>query len=126
MTINIRQQIVDWLHTKPFWQQCAAEFILRNNEITTAVVSQLKELIKSEEGQSTDTDVDFSFFHGYSENKDFANIHSISDVTGIDNISSYRPLEFGPNMTVVYGHNGSGKSGYTRILKKLCGLLRLR
>lgn len=121
MTINIRQQIVDWLHTKPFWQQCAAEFILRNNEITTAVVSQLKELIKSEEGQSTDTDVDFSFFHGYSENKDFANIHSISDVTGIDNISSYRPLEFGPNMTVVYGHNGSGKSGYTRILKKLCG-----
>ncbi|MEQ3652752.1 MAG: hypothetical protein ABNH33_05465, partial [Glaciecola sp.] len=64
MTINIRQQIVDWLHTKPFWQQCAAEFILRNNEITTDVVSQLKELIKSEEGQSTDTDVDFSFFHG--------------------------------------------------------------
>lgn len=119
--MNIRQQIVDWLHTKPFWQQCAADIILRNNAITPDVIAQLKELVKSARGQSTDSRVDFSFFHGYSENNDFAKINSISDVEGIDNISSYRPLKFGPNMTVVYGHNGSGKSGYTRILKKLCG-----
>jgi hypothetical protein len=120
MTI-IKEQIFNWLHTKPLWQQKAAEEILRGNETTPELLNGLKELLKTKDGQSTTKNVDFSFFHRYSESSEFANIQSISDVSGIDNISSNRPLEFGPNMTVVYGHNGSGKSGYTRILKKLCG-----
>ncbi len=47
---------------------------------------------------------------------------SISDVQGIENMSPKAPLEFGSgNLVVVYGHNGSGKSGYTRILKRASG-----
>jgi len=33
-----------------------------------------------------------------------------------------KPLEFGKgNLTVIYGSNGSGKSGYVRLLKHVCG-----
>lgn len=46
----------------------------------------------------------------------------IAEVVGIENLEPRVPLEFGSaNLSVIYGHNGSGKSSYTRILKKVSG-----
>lgn len=41
----------------------------------------------------------------------------ISNVCGVNRLASGQSLEFSPNMTVVYGENGSGKTGYGRVLK---------
>ena len=47
---------------------------------------------------------------------------SISDVEGVNALAPKKPLEFGKgNITIVYGNNGSGKSGYVRLLKHVCG-----
>ncbi len=47
---------------------------------------------------------------------------SISDVEGVNALAPKKPLEFGNgNITIVYGNNGSGKSGYVRLLKHVCG-----
>ncbi|KGF08835.1 hypothetical protein HMPREF1627_00585, partial [Actinomyces sp. S6-Spd3] len=47
---------------------------------------------------------------------------SISGIKGVNALAPKNPLEFGSsNLTVVYGNNGSGKSGYVRILKHVCG-----
>lgn len=49
-------------------------------------------------------------------------LSEIGDISGIENLGPRRPLSFGAgNLCVIYGHNGSGKSGYTRLLKKVCG-----
>lgn len=49
-------------------------------------------------------------------------ISSIDSITGVNAISSPKPLEFGEKgITVVYGMNGSGKSGYIRIMKMVSG-----
>ena len=42
-------------------------------------------------------------------------LKSISEVQGVGALSPSRPLEFGNNLTIVYGENGSGKSSYVRI-----------
>ena len=48
-------------------------------------------------------------------------IASISEVKNVNAISSEVPLTFSDiGLTVIYGENGSGKSGYVRILKNLC------
>src|SRR5690554_3216386 len=44
---------------------------------------------------------------------------SLSDVRGVNKLASGQNLTFGNNVTVVYGENGTGKSGYGRILKAL-------
>lgn len=44
-------------------------------------------------------------------------LKSISGVQGVGALSPTRPLEFGNNLTIVYGNNGCGKSSYVRILK---------
>lgn len=41
----------------------------------------------------------------------------ISNVCGVNRLAPGQLLEFSPNMTVVYGENGSGKTGYGRVLK---------
>ncbi|MBM9515230.1 AAA family ATPase [Desulfogranum marinum] len=41
----------------------------------------------------------------------------ISNVCGVNRLAPGQSLKFSPNMTVVYGENGSGKTGYGRVLK---------
>jgi energy-coupling factor transporter ATP-binding protein EcfA2 len=45
----------------------------------------------------------------------------ISDVANVNAITSPKPLAFGDSgLTIIYGDNGAGKSGYVRILKNVC------
>lgn len=44
-------------------------------------------------------------------------LESLSEVQGVGALSPTRPLTFSPNLTIVYGENGCGKSSYARILK---------
>lgn len=42
---------------------------------------------------------------------------------GVNKLAPTKPLNFGDsNIAVVYGDNGSGKSGYVRLLKHICGV----
>jgi len=46
-------------------------------------------------------------------------LHSMSDIKGVNKLAENQTLDFSKNITVVYGENASGKSGYSRILKAL-------
>ena len=49
-------------------------------------------------------------------------LKSISEPRGIEALNPRAPLVFGVEpVTIVYGHNGAGKSGYIRILNNVCG-----
>lgn len=41
----------------------------------------------------------------------------LSEVKGVNKLAENQVMEFSPNITVVYGNNGVGKTGYSRILK---------
>ncbi len=46
----------------------------------------------------------------------------IGDIKGINALAPRKALELGKsNLTIIYGYNGSGKSGYVRLLKHICG-----
>lgn len=46
---------------------------------------------------------------------------SIGPLFGVDRLASDQTLSFAPKgITLVYGGNGAGKSGYSRVLKQLC------
>lgn len=44
---------------------------------------------------------------------------TLSDITGVNRLEKNQTLTFSKNLTVVYGENGTGKTGYSRILKNL-------
>jgi ABC-type polar amino acid transport system ATPase subunit len=42
---------------------------------------------------------------------------SLSDITGVNRLAKNQTLNFAPNISIIYGENGTGKTGYGRILK---------
>tara|TARA_R110001583_G_C5652879_1_gene408885 strand:- start:1978 stop:2847 length:870 start_codon:yes stop_codon:yes gene_type:complete len=116
-----RKQIISWLHTQTFWVQRAAELLLKEQTVDTTQLETLKTLIKTPLGQSKIKKVDFTFFDDYVAPDVKVKLKSIGNISGIDDLNPKTPLPFHDDFTVVYGFNGSGKSGYTRIIKKACG-----
>lgn len=43
----------------------------------------------------------------------------LSNVLGVNRLAENQAIDFGKNMTVIFGENGTGKTGYSRILKSL-------
>lgn len=46
-------------------------------------------------------------------------LESLSDVRSVNALAHAQTIRFNPHLTVFFGENGSGKSGYARILKQL-------
>lgn len=46
-------------------------------------------------------------------------LDSLSAVTGVNRLAKNQVVNFAKNITVIYGENGTGKTGYSRILKTL-------
>lgn len=118
---SFQTDIVEWLHSKQNWLQEAASRFLNQGIITDIDIDQLTALLKTDLGQSVTTTHLFSGF-STSTTPNTLILESISEVAEIDNLAPRNPLIFGANnLIVIYGNNGSGKSGYTRILKKATG-----
>ena len=47
-------------------------------------------------------------------------LKAMRDLRNVNRIASGQTINFGPGLTVVYGPNASGKSGYARVLKRAC------
>jgi len=117
-----KRQIVDWLHTQRDWIQDAAERILKLGQLDDDQVNELVERLKTSEGNQVTPNRTFAGLTATAAANSDLRLESIGNVCGIDNLSPRSPLEFGVgNLTVIYGHNGAGKSSYARILKKVSG-----
>jgi len=44
-------------------------------------------------------------------------LETLSNITGVNKLAKNQTLKFSKNITVIYGENGTGKTGYGRILK---------
>ena len=115
--------ISTWFASRPKWLQEAASLLLSKGRLAGEDVDALLDKCL-ERNDSEDTTAAAPFpadaFHAQSASS--LRLCTIGNVKGINALAPRNPLDFGSgNMAVVYGGNGSGKSGYVRILKHLCG-----
>lgn len=119
---DVQKNIREWLHQQQDWLQEAAEKLLVSGSLADADIQSIAERLKTTSGQRATNARNFDRLAGASGSSAELRLVAIGDISGIENLSPRNPLSFGAgNLTVIYGHNGSGKSGYTRILKKACG-----
>lgn len=110
--------LLEWINKMPLWVRKATELFYLNNEITEENVKLLTDLCLNEDTHFLLTGVNL-INHG--DSSSFI-IKKIQNISGVNAISSPIPLEFeDKGITVVYGLNGSGKSGYIRVLKMISG-----
>lgn len=120
---GVSASLKKWFSERPQWLQIAATRLLQQPEFTDKDVSELATLCQQEaDGKLPKTTCSFpatAFSQGAAGS---LRLCSISDVEGVNALAPKKPLEFGKgNITIVYGNNGSGKSGYVRLLKHVCG-----
>tara|TARA_Y100001937_G_C7133838_1_gene338907 strand:- start:1397 stop:3958 length:2562 start_codon:yes stop_codon:yes gene_type:complete len=119
---NVNKEIMAWVHAQPHWVQYATTKVFGQAVVTDDLIDELLALLKTKEGRSKDTKIDLApIFNITSGGANDIRILSIGEIDGIDALAPRKPLPFATKLSVVYGSNGSGKSGYARILKKLCG-----
>ncbi|WP_151808645.1 AAA family ATPase [Acinetobacter soli] len=122
MKINTAEDITIWLHMQKNWIQEATVRLLKNRELSNEDIEDLLTLIKTEEGQQVSTYRDFPELNTSVGIGNVLSFNSIGNIVGIENLSPKKPLIFNHNnLVVVYGHNGSGKSSYSKIIKNISG-----
>lgn len=120
--MDVQAEIRTWLLKQNDWLQEAADRLLKNGELNPADITALVAILKTPAGQKPTKHRKFTELTNNPKAEDELRLVRISEVVGIENLEPRVPLEFGSaNLTVIYGHNGSGKSSYTRILKKVSG-----
>jgi ABC-type cobalamin/Fe3+-siderophores transport system ATPase subunit len=109
-----------WLNGQTLWLQAAAHRLLTNGSLADTDIADFVQLIKSP--PTTRPTFEYPNIGGATTATEELRINSIGPVTGIDALNPRTPLLFTvSNLSIVYGANGSGKSGYIRILKKAAG-----
>ena len=119
---EVQEEVKEWLLNQQDWLQEAADLLLISDKLQDEDVEAVTELLKTADGCKVSKQRTFASLTQASAESGELRLMGISEVQGIENLSPKSPLNFGNgNLVVVYGHNGSGKSGYTRILKRASG-----
>ena len=120
---EISASLSRWFSQRPQWLQIVVTKLLQQSELTEKDVANIAILCQQEaEGKLPKMTCSFPASAFSKGDARTLRLCSISDVEGINALAPRKPLEFGKgNLTVVYGTNGSGKSGYVRLLKQVCG-----
>jgi len=124
MATNIFAEILQWSVTQPLWQRDALRRLSTVGTLTSADLDALTEICKSAHGLASGSKkaVPLSAQH-LPVGPAAASAVILVDLThhtGVNALAPEQTVLFGPNLTIVYGENATGKSGYTRILKRAC------
>lgn len=121
---EVLKELEDWLRQRPKWLQEAAILVLEKGTPDENDVKHLAELCKLEATKADSMGLRTIPIGMMWRDRPKQQIHldRISNVSGVNRLSPRKPLEFGEApLSIVFGRNGSGKSGYVRLLKHICG-----
>lgn len=119
--------ILEWSADRPGWQRDCLRRIVQAQTLTEGDIAELATLCKigrsapdSESGPAPHP-LDASHFPSNPSAAASVSLVSIKDVSAVNRLAPDQILDFGTDgITVIYGDNGAGKSGYGRLLKRAC------
>ena len=121
--MNVLQEILKWSEDRPTWQRDALRRLVVDGELSDDDISDLTEICKGDHGLAEKAEVKpLAKEHVPSGEAKAAAVSlvSIFHHKGVNALAEDQTLKFAPGLTIVYGDNGAGKTGYIRILKQAC------
>ncbi len=125
MPHEILAEILGWSVERPGWQRDALRRLFTKGTLTSADLDDLTDLCKAARGlsaprRSADVLAEAHLAVSGRAGTTPISLVSVTHHRGVNALASEQTITFGPNLTIVYGQNAAGKSGYTRILKRAC------
>ena len=124
--MTILQEIQKWSAELPAWQRDAVARLFAKGSLDQSDYDEIYALLKAEHGivdpkGGVARVLDASQIAAPAANGKFIQIIAVRDLKHVNALAGDQKLQFAPNgLTVIYGDNGSGKSGYSRVLKRAC------
>ena len=123
----ILNEILTWTQTLPMWQRDAArQLFVKRNGLGVADYEAIYQFFKEESGLAnpgvvTPQPLDQTHLPATITQGTSVSLNSLKDLKDVNKIQTGQSLDFADTgLTVVYGDNGAGKSGYARVMKQAC------
>jgi energy-coupling factor transporter ATP-binding protein EcfA2 len=124
---TVLEIILDWSHDRPAWQRDGLRRIIQAQKLTETDFAELTALCKlgrtetPSESDPKSEPLETSHLPANPGAGASVALTAIKDVSAVNQLASHQTLSFASaGITVVYGDNGAGKSGYARLLKRAC------
>lgn len=112
MSFDVKNSLIEWASQQGDWAEFLLSKCLKNNEITSDDLSYFINSI-------TNNDLQINNFELSQLPSKKITLRSLLNISGVNKLSNNQKINFSPNITILYGVNGSGKTGYVRILKQI-------
>ena len=117
-TLALRD-LLEWSRNKPAWLRDALRRLVVGGELSTQDMDELEAVCLGAEGGASPLTQEHIVPQRLAS-KPVA-ITGLRDLVGVNALTSDQALTFSTGgLTIVYGDNGSGKSGFVRVLKNSC------
>lgn len=111
--------LVKWSEDRHAWQRDVLRRLIQNGSVTAQDIEELSSICL--DPKAVCIPVDTTHITAGAASTDPITLRAVRAPTGINALASDQALEFAcKGLTIIYGDNGSGKSGYVRILKHAC------
>lgn len=121
--MTVLQEILEWSTDRPAWQRDALRRLVLNGDLSDDDIRALTDICKSAHGladQQAIAPLAKEHVPDKAAGAAPVSLVSIFHHRGVNALAEDQTLKFAPGLTVVYGDNGAGKTGYIRILKSAC------
>ncbi len=121
--MTVLEELLEWSQDRPAWQRDALRRLVMNGELSDDDIRALTDICKSAHGlaeQQNIAPLTKEHVPDKTEGSAPVSLVSIFHHRGVNALAEDQTLKFGQSLTVVYGDNAAGKTGYIRILKSAC------
>ncbi|GHT04161.1 hypothetical protein AGMMS5026_10200 [Endomicrobiia bacterium] len=118
-------EIKDFVDRLPYWGKYLAKSVLSSNtatisdgDVETSYSYLLEELELKDKTEKPEIIININDPNSIIYKSDLY-LTKLEQVEGVNALEENQIIEFNPHLTIIYGANGSGKSGYVRLFKKV-------
>lgn len=120
---TLETEIKEFANSQPYWAKYLCSEVLAGNKITDTIIDTSYSYLLEKLDLKEETDKP-ELFISYNPNasddfKENLTFVSLTNVEGVNALTENQTIELTPNLTIIYGANGAGKSGYVRLLKNV-------
>lgn len=124
--LSPREQLGQWANAQDSWVRLLVSLIIASGrEPTEEELQRVYEHLLAEKRVSAaefaETD-QLSIDAGGDEHTETLQLTRLSDIQNVNALAEGQLLDFGESLTVLFGQNASGKTGYARVLKRMANV----
>lgn len=116
----LKNQIIDWLKNQQYWMQFSGNKILEGNPIDQPLIDETYSFFKEDyeltPKSTSRKDIEYNEVTTSKAVLKDTKLVSIKEIENVNALETNQEIPISKNLTVIYGDNGAGKSGYIRLL----------